>query len=116
MKPLAPLRSTSATELRGVAARGEHDGGRAAVRGQRLGHAEPVYVRQLDVQQDDFGPEPARKLDRARPILGHADDLESLGLQQRSRRHPEAWVVVDDEDGGRHVTNGVSRSAFLPYG
>ncbi len=49
-------------------------------------------------------------------VLGLADDLESLGLEQRSGRQPEARVVVDDEDGGRHVLNPGSEPTVPPYG
>ena len=64
---------------------------------------EPVGARELDVEQDDFGPESLHRLDGGVPVRGCADHVEPFGAEQGGRRAPEVLVVVDDQDAARHA-------------
>ena len=50
--------------------------------------------------------------DGGKSILGLADDLITLELEQPARGGPEPRVVVDDEDGFSHTESLVSRTRF----
>ena len=52
----------------------------------------------MDVEQQHVGVELGCDRDRGVAVLGLADDLEALRLQDRTRRRSKAWVVVDDEN------------------
>src|SRR4051794_34555107 len=91
-------------ELRDVAAGGQHDRrGGSVPRRQPRRDLESVDAGQLHVEQHDLRVEPCGLLERGLAVLCLTDDIEPLRLEQRARRDAEAWMVVDDEDGGRHV-------------
>ena len=98
-------------ELRDVAARGHDDLRAPAVRAEPPGDLEAVHVGQLDVEQDDVRTEPGDGLERRGAVLGLADHLVPLGLEELPRGGAEAGVVVDDQDTGhgRMVARGGSR-------
>ncbi len=85
-----------------VAARDEHDAGRTAVETELPADGEAVEIRELHVEQHHIGCELADGGDRARTVLGLADHLESLRLEDRPRRCPEAGMVVGDHYGLGH--------------
>ena len=85
-------------EVGAVAARDEDDGGPAAAVRQAGGDLEAVDVRELHVEQHELRRELGGSSKRGRPVLGLADDLEALGLEQRPGVRPEARVVVDDQN------------------
>src|SRR5215217_2254513 len=87
-----------------VAAGGQHDRGRAAVLGQARGHLEAVDVGQLHVEQHHIRVEARHGVEGAQPVLRLADHVEALALEQHPGAGPEARVVVDDEDGGGHLS------------
>jgi len=88
-------------------------------------HVEAVAVGQLDVEEDEVGPQLTARAERRFGAVRLADDLVALGLEQPARLLPEARVVVDDEHGphdpvivadppaGRHTAN---RTLWLPRG
>ena len=69
---------------------------------QLFADLESVEIGQLDVEKNEVGLELTSKLKSLGRVLGLADDLVSLGLQERSRAGPKAGVVVDDENCHTH--------------
>ena len=69
---------------------------------RNFGADQAFEIGKLDVEQNEVGVKASCRLHCADPVLGLADDLVSLGLEQRSRARPEARVVVDDEDCHAH--------------
>ena len=70
-------------------------GAAARRRGSAVEAVEPGH---REVEQDEVGREPARRLDRLRAVGGLADDVEAVLLEQRGERLAGERVVVDDED------------------
>src|SRR5215208_911276 len=99
-----PVASGEEPEVFHVAAGGQHDRGRAAVLGQARGHLEAVDVGQLHVEQHHVRVEARHGVEGAQPVLRLADHVEALALEQHPGAGPEARVVVDDEDGGGHLS------------
>ena len=102
MKPRAGVDRQPGAERASPAAGDEHDRGGGRLRGEPLGHREAVHPGQLDVQQDDLRAKAPRLRDRRRPVGRLAENLEPVGLEQRSCARPEPGVVIDDEHGPVH--------------
>ena len=51
----------------------------------------------MHVQQDEIGAQGARGCDGAQTVLGLADDVVALQLQEPASRRPEGGVIVNDE-------------------
>ena len=102
-------------QVRKVSARSEHDRGAGAVL-RELG-ARPRARRCREAARR-AARRPDQLLDRAQrgtPVLGLADHVEALGLEQHAGARPEARVIVDDEDGPGHCKcNCERRGAVLP--
>ena len=90
---------------RRITAGDQHDGGRIRGSGELLGHGEPIQIRQLDVEQDNLGPQDGDSTHRLRSIGRFTDDVEALGLEQRSGRGSEGRMVVDDEHRWTHAAD-----------
>src|SRR5204862_5553320 len=75
--------------------------GRTFEPGQPPGDLEAVEIGHVDVEQHDVGTELLREAQRAVPVLGFADDVEIIALEEATRTVAERLVVVDDQD-GRH--------------
>src|SRR5215213_1839012 len=90
-------------EVRPLPGRGEHDRRALAGGAQTGGDLEAVEVGKLNVEQDQVGVELADGLERRSPVLRLADHHVAVGLEHPPRAEPEARVVVDDQDGGRHA-------------
>ena len=84
------------------AARDEDDRGAGRLRGEDFRHREAVHARQLDVQQHDLRTKAPGLLHRRLAVGGLTEDVEPVGLQQRSRAAAEAGVVIHDQDGPGH--------------
>ena len=65
--------------------------------GYPLSHGQPVEIRQVDVEEDDLGPQDGDSTQRPRSIGRFADYVEALGLEQRRGRGSKGRVVVNDE-------------------
>src|SRR5207249_4979150 len=76
---------------------------------QRRQRLEPVHVGHRQVEDDQRRLQPARELDRLERAGGLADDLESVGGEQRAEGFPRERVVVDDQDPRGHATGGLCR-------
>ena len=63
-----------------------------------IGDGKPVTSREEHVEEHQAGPQPHRRRERRGLVLGLADDLEALALEQGAREAAEAGVVVDDQD------------------
>ncbi len=74
----------------------------AAVNPTLAADGEAVDVRELHVEQQYVRCELADRGDRADPVLGLADHLEPVRLEDRPRRGPEARMVVGDHYGCGH--------------
>jgi hypothetical protein len=48
-------------------------------------------------------------VERGLAVLGLADHPVALGLEQHARARPEAWVIVDYEDGPGHCIRNCER-------
>ena len=70
---------------------------------ERGTHVESGHVRELDVEEDEIGPELPHGLERRDAVGGLAHDVEPLGLEHRTGRRPEARMVVDDQHGAGHM-------------
>ena len=116
MKPRAPQAGDQLPVVGRVTARHEHDRGRAAVPAEHVRDLESVQVGELHVEQHQIGAELTRLPDRFRAVLGLADDVESLCLEQAARGGAEARVVVDDEHCPGHVKHRRRALAARPYG
>lgn len=81
-----------------VAARGEDDLDVPVPPVELQRHLEAVDVGELHVEEDDVRPELGRGRERLGAGARLADDVEPVGLEQRSRAQPESDVVVDDQD------------------
>ena len=93
---------------------GEHDDGHIRQRRRDpLGRRESVHHRHIHVHQDEVRHDPARLLDRLRPVARLAHDLEiRLRLEQPLQPLPQQRVVVREED-PRH---GECLSPAVPSG
>ena len=100
--PEAAARREAGTVVAAVPAGGQHDRRGVLVAGELLADLEPVEVGELHVQQDEVGAQLARGCDRAQPVLGLADDVVPLELEEPAGRRPEGGVIVDDEDACSH--------------
>jgi hypothetical protein len=87
-------------EVRGIAARRQHDRRHVAIRAQRRGDRESIHVGELDVEEDDVGAKTVHRLDCRGPVLRFADDFESVRLEDRAGGRSEAGMIVDDQYGG----------------
>ena len=81
----------------------QHHGGRLGRCGQPLGHGEAVEVGKLDIEQHDVRAQPLGFDERRPSVGGFSQDGEPLRLEQRARRLPERFVVVDDQHGRTHA-------------
>jgi CheY-like chemotaxis protein len=90
-------------EVRALAAGRHDDRGPVAAGGQPRRDLEAVDPGQLDVEQDDIGPQLAHGLERALAVGRHADDVEAAGLEDAPRDFTEAPVVVDDQQCHCHL-------------
>ena len=104
-KPLAPLAPTSGPNSRGSRLEVSTTFGVAPSSADARRDVEPVEVGEVDVEQDEVGVQLARGLEAAGAVLGLADDVEALVLQQQARRGAEARVIVDDEDLHGHTSS-----------
>ncbi len=68
--------------------------------------ASPVLARELDVEQDNLGPERGDGLDGLDAVRGLTDHIETICLEQGAGRRAAGLVVVDDEHGRAHVAHG----------
>ena len=105
--------------VRGVAARGQHDGGAAAgAAASAARDLDPVDVGQADVEQDDLGAQPPDGLEPLVAGRALADHVEAVGFEQGSRGVAEPGVIIDYENGLRHrdrlPTTAKSKSAVAP--
>ena len=100
--PEARARREAGTVVAAVPAGGEHDGRRVLVAGELLADLEPVEIGELHVQQDEVGAQLSRGCDGAEAVLGFADDVVPLELEEPARRRPEGGVIVDDENACSH--------------
>ena len=101
-EPASSARREAGTVVAAVPAGGQHDRRGVHVAGELLGDLESVEIGQLHVQQDEVGAQGARGCDRAQPVLGLADDVVPLQLEEPACRRPEGGVIVDDEDACSH--------------
>ena len=99
MKPEDPAAREARAVRAGLATRCQHDQGRRTVDRELPGDLEPLDVGQADVEQDEVRPERTGGREPGRAVVGLADDVEPVGLEQGARLDAEAGVVVDDEDG-----------------
>src|SRR6185437_3889544 len=68
-----------------------------------FGHFESGNFGQLDIHQDEIRPVLARKIERFDPVAS-ADGLITVGLQQVVEELHIQLVVLDDQDGLRHLS------------
>ena len=97
-EPSRPAALDERPEVGAVAARDEDDRRPAAAVRQAGGNLEAVDVRKLDVEEHELRRELGGSSKRGRTVLGLADHLEALGLEQCPGIGPEARVVVDDQN------------------
>ena len=65
--------------------------------GEPSGDSEPVHPGKLDIEENDIGMKLCDGLECSLAILGEADDVEPLELEQGTGRGAKVLVVVNDE-------------------
>ena len=87
-----------------IARRDQHYRRSRVVAGQALRHLEPIQTRQLHIEQDDIGHEPATLVERLPTIERRPNDLEATTFEQLTDRIVVRPMVIDDEHPpARHV-------------
>ena len=85
-----------------LAARDQDHHRRVGPAGDPPRHSEAVEVGEAHIEQDDIREQLARGSQRGLAVLGLADDVIALALEQAPGARAEARVVVDDQDGAGH--------------
>src|SRR5581483_4726611 len=78
---------------------------------QRLDELEAVEMRHVDVGNDEIGRPFEDHVAGGDRILGDLD-LVARGLQMQPQQLTHAFIIIDDQDGGRH--GGFGRGAGGP--
>jgi hypothetical protein len=84
--------------------------------GELLGHDHAVQIRQMDVEQNDLGPQDGDGLHGPCPVRRLTDNVEALGPKQRSSRRPKGRMVIHDEHGGAHAADRPTPNRELTCG
>lgn len=80
----------------------EQDDARAGVAAHdRARGLDAVHVRHRQVEHGDVGLEIAHEVERALPVVGLADDLDALALQQRAQGMPQDLMIVSEQHAHR---------------
>jgi signal transduction histidine kinase len=90
--------------LLGIRRGEDHDLGVRRVFADLRERGEAIHARHREVEKHDVGLQRRGLEDRARAVLGLADDVESLLRQERCQGVSSERMVVDDEHALGHVT------------
>jgi hypothetical protein len=74
----------------------QHHHRRIASPRQSLGNLKTIDAGQLDIEQHNARMKQVYRSERRRPIVGLANDIEPLILQELPGQRPEAGIVVHD--------------------
>ena len=80
---------------------------------QAGGDLDSVDVRELNVEQHHVRAQLLYGAQRGLAVLGLADHVEALRLEQHAGARPEARVIVDDENGPGHCKRNCDRDRPL---
>jgi hypothetical protein len=80
-----------------IPARDQHDLRAIGIGSEPAGDVEPVHPGKQDIEEDDIGMELRDRRERGLSVLGEADDVEPLELEQGPGRGAKVLVVVNDQ-------------------